>query len=91
MLAETRTKILNQFSIAELEDAVDDRKKLLEKPQICSCWTIEPIEKVCEAYIDYVFGEEYHEDHDWYYNIFETVVTTLYGKDVWDKIIKATD
>jgi len=41
--------------------------------------------------LDYYESDEYHEDNDLGHYLVETVLQTIYGKDVYDWINKVTD
>lgn len=51
--------------------------------------------KSCQEYIDFIdsVGEDYSEDglDDFEHRIFETAVTAVYGREVWDWINKRQD
>lgn len=36
-----------------------------------------------QQYVDYVDGDEYHEDNDYSQYIFEAAMEAYYGKDYW--------
>lgn len=58
----------------------------LERPKIVHGVDFGPIIDIAENYLDFVEGDEYHEDNDYRYYIFETVMKTLYG----DRVFKYT-
>ena len=49
-------------------------------------WT--EVERAAEEYYDYILSDEYHEDEigDYAHDIFENVMTAVYGQAVWDLI-----
>ncbi len=46
----------------------------------------ERIQKICDDYLAYYRSLEYHEDNDWQYYIYETVLKAVYGNDIFDKL-----
>lgn len=49
-----------------------------------------PIIELCEEYIQFCFGDEFHEDTDFPHYIFEKTMTVLYGDDIFEKINAVT-
>ena len=41
---------------------------------------------ICQKYIDFVDSDDYCEDNDYEYYIFQAALETIYGNDCWDFI-----
>lgn len=41
---------------------------------------------MCQQYIDFVDSDEYHEDNDYKYYVFEKSMEAVFGESVWDFI-----
>ncbi len=42
------------------------------------------LKNICKEYIDFVSNkEEYHEDNDYRYYIYEKALEAIYGKAIW--------
>ena len=44
------------------------------------------IQKICDDYLEYVRSDDYFEDNDWEYYIYEGVMRAVYGTDIFDTI-----
>jgi len=72
---------LEDYSKKELGEELDKRKTIVPKKLDNPDWT--QIVTVCEEYINCLANKGYAStDTDHF--IFETVLTAVYGKDIWD-------
>ena len=44
------------------------------------------IQKICDDYLDYVKSDDYFEDNEWQYYIYETVMRAVHGPDIFERI-----
>ena len=44
------------------------------------------IQKICDDYLEYVKSDDYFEDNEWRYYIYEAVLKAVYGADIFDKM-----
>jgi len=56
---------------------------IMDKPTQLKEPDFEELKKQCQAYIDYVASDDYHEDNDRDHYIFEEAMEAVFGKDVW--------
>ena len=60
----------------------------IEKPVILSNAEImkrlPQLKKQIQEYIDYIDSDDYHEDNDWEYYIYESVIEIICGPKFWD-------
>jgi hypothetical protein len=50
-----------------------------------------PLRKLCQDYLEYIAGPDYHEDNDYDHYIFEAAMTAFYGLEIWEWINKQTN
>ena len=55
----------------------------MEKPKQLEVIEIDRIKKICQEYVDYIEIKEYHDDNDYRYYIYETVIESVFGTDFW--------
>lgn len=62
--------------------------KKLAKPERKSLGKIDFTKLIdtCQQYIDFVDSDEYHEDNEYQYYIFEKAMEAVFGKSIWDFI-----
>ena len=75
--------------VISCQKKLDDYLKEIEKkkkPQMLtdSVINFNRLKNSCQEYIDFIDSEEYYDDHNFSYYIFETTVETFFGKKVWD-------
>jgi hypothetical protein len=58
--------------------------KQVENPEL------DELRNICNEYIKFVDGPDYHEDNDFKHYIFEKAVETIYGQIIWDFINEKT-
>ena len=66
----------------------------MEKPKQINTEEIDltDLKEITQDYINFIDNdEEYHEDNDYNWHIFETAMETIFGKDVWDFINNRQD
>ena len=71
------------ISLSELEKKLDEHS---HKPSPVKVIDLSPLIKTCQEYIDFVYGNEYHEDNDYEHFIFESALITIYGDKIFDTI-----
>lgn len=82
---------LTEYSDADLRKEIerrDNEKKEAEKPIQIIEVDLTKLRKLCSDYIDFVASEDFHDDNDYEYYIYEMAITMFYGKNVWDWINK---
>jgi len=72
---------------SSLDSLGRERDKKL-KPNLVSAPDLKDLRDVCIEYIDFIDGDDYHEDNDYAHYIFEAALETVYGKNVWNWINK---
>ncbi len=84
--------MLDNISTEVLQKVLDQRRETeqeLLKPKQLKSPNIEPLQEICQEYIDELEKDGYiNEDYDHY--IFESAMETIFGKDVW-KFINSYD
>jgi hypothetical protein len=55
-------------------------------PKIKEPIDIDRIVKICKNYVNFVYSDDYHEDNDYDHYIFEDVLMSVYGNDIFDKL-----
>ena len=73
---------LSEFTEDELVAEIK-RRRWGDKPPMLQHTDFNKLVETCQKYINYVDSDDYHEDNDWSHYIYEAVIETLYGKDVW--------
>lgn len=66
----------------KLGSSTDIKPKMLVDSKI----KLENLKSITNDYIDFVSSEEYHEDNDYKQYIYEEVMKTFYGKDIFKYI-----
>jgi len=54
-----------------------------DKPNQIQQPDFEKLKKLVDDYIEFVTSNEYYEDNDYKHYIYEEVMTTLYGEEIW--------
>ena len=80
---------LNDYSTNDLKEEIERRETLPEKPSMLKEPNLDSLQSSAKSYIEYVWGDEYFEDStDYEHYIFEDVIQTFYGENIFDKINK---
>ena len=58
----------------------------MEKPNRLNAINFTKLIKLCEDYIDYVSSDNYCEDNDYDYYIFEEAINSIFGDSAWEYI-----
>lgn len=75
----------------ELEKELERRKKkLLIPPKQDDNPDFLPLIELCTKYVDFVASDDFHDDNDWEYYIYEATMEALYGKAFWSFINSKT-
>ena len=56
------------------------------KPQQLENIDLTALKEICQDYIDSFDATDYCDDNDFEHYIYETAMTTIYGKDIWKYI-----
>ena len=43
------------------------------------------IQKICDEYLAYRESDDYFEDNNWEYYIYETVMQAVFGEGIWER------
>lgn len=84
--ANDGSEFLTEEACQEYEESI----KLNLKPRKNIDWN--PVIKLAQDYIEFIFSEKYHEDRasDFECFIFESVISQVYGKEIWESINEKT-
>ena len=52
---------------------------------------MEKLREICNEYLNFLAGDEYHEDNDYTEYIFEAAMEAIFGQGIWDKIHELMD
>ena len=63
----------------------------MKKPEILKEINLDRLKEICQNYIDYIDSDDFHEDNDFEYFIFETALEAIYGVNIFDYINSKTD
>jgi len=63
-------------------ESIPEKPKFIENPNI------DDLKKSLEAHINYLYSDDYHEDNDEKYYLYEAVMEAFYGKEIFDKLNK---
>ena len=77
--------MLENISTEELKAVLYRRQKAeqeLLKPKQLKSPNIEPLQKICQEYIDELVKDGYVDDN-FDHDIYECAMETIFGKDVW--------
>jgi len=80
---------LSKYTDDDLRKELERREFSRMKPtMIEEAVNVRRIRESCKQYIEFLYSDEYHEDEigDYRNDIFEAVMETMYGLDVWDYI-----
>jgi len=79
------------YHIDQLKEEIERREALPEKPEM----VIEPcfakLQKTVKEYIDFVWGNDYHEDNDYMVYVFEEALIAYFGIDIFETISEKTE
>jgi len=81
--------MLENISTKTLEEELKKRKEVKQEPapKQSQSFNFEPLQDICQEYIDSVEKDGYaNEDFDHY--IFETALECIFGKEVWSWVNK---
>jgi hypothetical protein len=48
--------------------------------------TLNDLRKICQDYLDFLDGDDYHDDNDYKHYIFEKAMEAMFGNEVWKYI-----
>ena len=71
------------ISLSELEKKLDEHS---HKPSPVKVMDLSALIKTCQEYIDFVYGDNYHDDNDYRQYIYEAALITIYGDKIFDTI-----
>ncbi len=78
---------ISQYTDDELKDELlKHEKKTPERPPLIGNPDLKKLTELCERYMDFRFGDDYHEDNNFQIYIYECVLRTFYGKNVFNMI-----
>ena len=81
---------LNSFSDKELKMELERRAELkMPKPLEGIDWR--PVIDAAKDYLEFCASEDWHDDTDDAMFMFENVMQTIYGKNIWDWINEVTN
>lgn len=82
-------KVLQQFSIEELQEELNKRKEIknLKKPELLEFFDLSKLKSMCQSYINDI-DELGHTNEDTIQYIFECAIETFFGHEVWSYINK---
>lgn len=59
----------------------------MDKPKELETIDLEALRKICKEYIDFIDNdEEYHEDNDYEYYLYEVSLEAVFGENIWEFI-----